>query len=218
MYVYQILNLINNKKYIGITKDIKDRWQYHKTRAFQINHKEYNKVLYQAIRKYGLENFQFSILEENLTPEEARVKEKYWIQKLNTMSHDHGYNVTPGGELDCARGEQVNTSKLTEQDIINIRTRRNSGERVSEVFKDYKNIISYNNFGKIWRDENWKHIQLPKPKNMLPSGASLDIKTILIIKDLFKEGFSPHEIAVELNLEYRKVWRICTGRTYANIN
>lgn len=218
MYVYQILNLINNKKYIGITKDIHERWQYHKTRAFQVNHKEYHKVLYQAIRKYGLENFQLSILEENLTPEEACIKEKYWIQKLNTMSHDYGYNVTPGGELDCARGEQVNTSKLTEQDIVNIRSRRNNGERVSEVFKDYQNIISYNNFGKIWRDENWKHIQLPKPKNMLPSGASLDIQTILTIKNLFKEGFNPHEIAGMLNLEYRKVWRICTGRTYANIN
>lgn len=53
---------------------------------------------------------------------------------------------------------------------------------------------------------------------MLPSGASLDVETILYIKNLYKEGFNSHQIAAILNLEYKKVWRICTGRTYKNIN
>lgn len=129
MYIYQILNLINNKKYIGLTKNPKERWQYHSTRAFQPNHKEYNKVLYQAIRKYGIDNFQFSILESGLTEEGAREREKYWIKKLNTNSHQSGYNITPGGEFDCAHGERVNTVILKEEDIINIRNRRDRGGR-----------------------------------------------------------------------------------------
>lgn len=205
MYIYQILNLINNKKYIGLTKDPKERWQYHSTRAFQQNHKEYNKVLYQAIRKYGTENFQFSILESDLTEEEAREREKYWIEKLNTNSHQNGYNVTPGGEFDCAHGEHVNTSILKEEDIINIRIRRDRGETVANVFKDYSKKITYNNFGKIWRNVYWKHIKMPKPKNMLPSGASLDVETILYIKNLYKEGLNSHQIAAMLNLDYKKV-------------
>ena len=217
MYIYQILNLINNKKYIGLTKNPKERWQYHSTRAFQPNHKEYNKVLYQAIRKYGIDNFQFSILESDLTEEEAREREKYWIKKLNTNSHQSGYNITPGGEFDCAHGERVNTAILKEEDIINIRIRRDKGETVAKVFKDYSDKITYGDFGKIWRNEYWKHIEMPKPKNMLPSGASLDVETILYIKNLYQEGFNSHQIAVMLNLEYKKVWRICTGRTYKNI-
>ena len=41
--------------------------------------------------------------------------------------------------------------------------------------------------------------------NMLPSGASLDVPTILLIKELYKDGWNAHQIATELNIEYRKV-------------
>ena len=80
MYVYKITNKINNKLYIGITKDFTERIKYHKQRAFQEKHKEYDKVLYRAFRKYGLENFEFEILEENLTEDEAKAAEKAYIK------------------------------------------------------------------------------------------------------------------------------------------
>lgn len=218
MYVYKITNLINNKIYIGITKNYKERIAYHKMRAFQPNHKEYNKVLYKAFRKYGLDNFSFEILEQNLTEDEARIAEQAYIKALKTNSHECGYNMTPDGELDCAHGENVNTAVMTDEEIIIIRQRRNQGERVADVYNDFKHKIGYSDFGRIWRNENWKHIDIPMTNNMLPSGASLDVPTILLIKELYKDGWNAHQIATELNIEYRKVWRICTGRTYKNIN
>jgi len=39
------------------------RWTVHKNRAFILN-KEYDKYLYRAFRKYGLDAFSFEILEE----------------------------------------------------------------------------------------------------------------------------------------------------------
>ncbi len=59
MYVYQITNLINNKKYIGITNNYIKRWSNHKSGNSK------NMVIGRAIEKYGIENFKFEILFDN---------------------------------------------------------------------------------------------------------------------------------------------------------
>ena len=62
--IYKITNTINHKVYIGLSNNIEKRWKTHKQRAFSENDKEYNKHLYRAFRKYGLENFTFEVIEE----------------------------------------------------------------------------------------------------------------------------------------------------------
>ena len=62
--IYKITNLINGNIYIGQSIDIENRFKTHKSRAFNENEREYEKPLYQAFRKYGLENFSFEIIEE----------------------------------------------------------------------------------------------------------------------------------------------------------
>ena len=52
-------------------------------------------IIYQAIRKHGLENFDFIILEECLT-EQLNEREVYWIAYFN--SYKNGYNATEGGD------------------------------------------------------------------------------------------------------------------------
>lgn len=69
--IYKITNTVNNKKYIGQSINIIDRWREHRQRAS--NGTEY---LYQAIRKYGIQNFVFEVLEECLI-EDLNLKEKY---------------------------------------------------------------------------------------------------------------------------------------------
>lgn len=89
-----IKNNINGKVYIGQSVDIKKRWREHRSAAYNLNSKDYNMVIYRAIRKYGLNNFSFSIL-ETCEIEELNEKEKYWIQ--NYDSKNKGYNVSLGG-------------------------------------------------------------------------------------------------------------------------
>lgn len=61
MVIYLITNLINNKKYIGKTNNFMRRYQEH----FSESHTgEEQKVLYLAMKKYGANNFQMSIIEE----------------------------------------------------------------------------------------------------------------------------------------------------------
>ena len=99
--IYKIENLINGKIYIGQSVDIHERWLEHK----RINNRENEKVaqsypLYQAFKKYGLENFSFEVIEE-CKREQLDEKEQYWINYYHSFIHDpqsHGYNLTLGGQ------------------------------------------------------------------------------------------------------------------------
>ena len=59
--IYKIINCINGKIYIGQSTDIKTRFSCHKHNALV---KKINRPLYTSIRKYGIENFEFIILEK----------------------------------------------------------------------------------------------------------------------------------------------------------
>lgn len=89
--IYKITNLINNKVYIGQSNDIKRRWNEHKARYHDINNNCYDKPLYQAFRKYGIENFQFEIIEE-CSLDIINKQEGYWIKYYNCIS-PNGYNL-----------------------------------------------------------------------------------------------------------------------------
>ena len=57
--IYKYTNKINNKSYIGLTNDINRRCKEHKYMAS----KKDTSHFHQAINKYGIENFDFEILE-----------------------------------------------------------------------------------------------------------------------------------------------------------
>ena len=52
---------------------------------------------YQAILKYGWNNFIGEILKDNLTAEQANYWETYYIQKYNSINDKYGYNISLGG-------------------------------------------------------------------------------------------------------------------------
>ena len=89
--IYKITNLINGKSYIGKSKNIETRFVYHKTPCRWS--KEENKPLYKAFKKYGLDNFNFDVIEE-CKEDELNIKEIYWIGYYDT--YKNGYNSTPG--------------------------------------------------------------------------------------------------------------------------
>lgn len=96
--VYEHLNKVNGKRYIGITsRSLEER--------SGLNGKNYTKehqeVFYNAIQKYGWNNFEHNIIKKNLSFEEATNLEKELIKKYHTYIYDdqkNGYNMTLGGE------------------------------------------------------------------------------------------------------------------------
>ena len=95
--IYKITNLINGKCYIGQSVNIKERFAHHKNSAFNANYKTYDYPLYRAFRKYGIENFEFSIL-EYLHKEDLNIREKFWISFYKSNDKNFGYNQTEGGQ------------------------------------------------------------------------------------------------------------------------
>lgn len=93
--IYKITNTLNNKCYIGQSVDIENRWKQHMLASRSLTEGGDNYSIHKAIRKYGIENFIFEIIE--LTSiEELNNKEKYWIDYYD--SYNNGYNETLGGE------------------------------------------------------------------------------------------------------------------------
>lgn len=95
-YIYCITNLINNKQYVGkTTKTLKERFQEH---CRDSRKERYNKrPLYDAMNKYGIENFKIDELEYVENDKELPKREIFWIKELNTYGHS-GYNASKGGD------------------------------------------------------------------------------------------------------------------------
>lgn len=153
--VYKIENKINHKVYIGCSKNIENRWYHHKFEAKKENNPQYNYSIHKAFRKYGINNFSFSILEEIEDEKYRFEREIFWINYYD--SYKKGYNETFGGDSGPPlKGENNPHSKLTENDVINIRKRVCLLEPAWNIFQDYKYRISYSAFKKIIQGHTWK--------------------------------------------------------------
>ena len=148
--IYKITNCINQKVYIGKSINIKDRWTYHKSPSHWKNSK---KSLYLAFQKYGLQNFTFEIIEEIRSDNKKLMNERecFWIKYYD--SYYNGYNQTKGGDGDISDNRFV-----TEQDVIDIRTRKIAYESPMEVYESYKNKITFPTFDKIWNGKYYLDI------------------------------------------------------------
>ena len=115
--IYKHTNKINGKCYIGQTRTtLKDRWKNGK------GYSKYQTLLINAINKYGWENFDHEILEQNiLSQEEADAREQYWISHYHSYINDpncNGYNMTPGGStcsihrIKICFGDDIFTNKI----------------------------------------------------------------------------------------------------------
>ena len=93
--VYKITNTVTCDFYIGSSKNIKSRWADHKKPSVW---KKYpNKQLYQDMQNYGIDKFEFQVIEE-VKPEYLKEVEQKFIETLNPA-----YNQMNAKGLDIER-------------------------------------------------------------------------------------------------------------------
>lgn len=138
IYIYMHKNIINNKVYIGQTNNLKNRWG-NNGRGYKPKN-EHSSRFWNAIVKYGWDNFEHIILEECENREIANEREKYYIQLYNSYDESCGYNLTTGG---------TDNYKIK-------RTLKEKGE-VSQIRKEAAK--------EVWNREGYKeyHHQIMKP-------------------------------------------------------
>lgn len=90
--IYIIRNKINNKVYIGKSKNIERRWKQYSYGYRNQNSNYLNQHLLNSMNEYGFDNFEFIIQEEcefNLLSE----RELFWMVHYNSFDMNHGYNL-----------------------------------------------------------------------------------------------------------------------------
>ena len=146
--IYKIENLISGKVYIGQSRNIEKRWIAHRTRPFNSNSNQYDSPLYRSIRKYGLENFSFVVLEETAI-EDLDDREKCWIEYYDSHNKEMGYNMTGGGD-------SATCTTLTREQVDEIKSLLETNMSQQDIADKYnvdQRSISYINTGETWIDQ-----------------------------------------------------------------
>lgn len=89
--VYKITNQKTKESYIGQSVDIKKRWCEHAKCGLGIDTPPQNK-LYEAIKKYGIQNFSWELLEK-CSKEELNEKERYYINLYDSVNYGYNSNI-----------------------------------------------------------------------------------------------------------------------------
>jgi group I intron endonuclease len=96
--IYSIKNKINGKIYVGQSWNIKKRWSAHKGNKDKIQFKREH--IYLAMNKYGIDNFEFSVLiemDENVTQADLDFQEGLFIDFYKSSNREFGYNKRDAG-------------------------------------------------------------------------------------------------------------------------
>lgn len=92
--IYCIENLVNNKKYIGQSTNIEERWYRHRLALNGGTH--YNQHLQGAWDIYGENSFNFYVLQE-CSVDQLDSLEVYYIDLFDSDNNENGYNLESGG-------------------------------------------------------------------------------------------------------------------------
>lgn len=133
-YIYLTNNCINNKKYIG-----KRKWN-DKENILKDKYLGSGKILTQALKKYGRENFSKEILCICDSSDELNDKEKYYIDLYNATSSRDFYNIAKGGNGGClieGYSEEKKREIIERTRLKNIgRISPNKGKKRSRLSKE----------------------------------------------------------------------------------
>lgn len=142
-YLYEIRNILNDKRYIGRTGNVNKRWYRHKNELRKGNH--HSLYLQRSWDKYGEDNFEFNILDTRETLNEIIELESSHIGTLNESLLNVSNNST-GGDL---------ISNHPERDKIVEKMTNSLNERYSNMSDEDK--LKRSNKLKGENNPNYKH-------------------------------------------------------------
>jgi group I intron endonuclease len=236
--IYKIINLVNNKIYIGKTGgDSNKRLKQHIYISKYPGSKKFS-AIHSAIAKYGESNFVIDVLNHVFDEREAYLLEQKYIETYESNIKEKGYNLTGGG---------IGAYKVN-SDVVLKRTKKYGNSRFGKKHtEETKKKISeslmgekhpffgvkgklHPSFGKKksleQRDKLRKlrlgkkmpeefKIKLAKRMKENPPRAKIKREEIPVIFDLFNiYYFSIREISDLFQVTYQCIYSILKGKTW----
>jgi hypothetical protein len=197
--IYKIVNSIDNKIYIGSAKCIHNRFTTHKNLLKRGKH--FNTHLQSAVNKYGLDNFNFEIVEiikidKNIIDYKKVIQEReeYYILAYNSNNNNFGYNRRTKCETNLGiKFSEETKQKLSESHMGHKRSKE-ANEKI--IASQYKEVYKIDEFGRIV--EKYQSLKDAAEKNNLHrSSISACCRNVLnstggfywCFVELYKENF-----------------------------
>lgn len=151
--------------------------------------------MHRAIRKYGLENFSFEVIEEIADGESQEFiddRESYFIDYYQSLKSQNGYNINPGGQGSpkpkLSYEEKLSKSKLfSGEEIQDIQKRLINDEEYDDIEKIYAPKLKRTFLVNINTGTNFYNPDFDYPLKK-HAKSKFSQKEIRAIKDLIKSG------------------------------
>ena len=190
--IYMILNLVNNKCYVGSSKNIKSRkYQHTKELRDGVHH---NSHLQASWNRYGEDKFLFTVLEKVIDKADLHDRELHWMQVKQSLDREFGYNL---GMPKLADGMDIRPeTKLKLQEAS---YRQHYGKN---------NLISFEDFMDGKRAKDLKELKgndhLKKRIFVFDNKTGERVKEYSSITALIEEmGRGPERVLSKLNLSHK---------------
>ena len=219
--IYFIKSSINGKIYIGETNNLNRRKIRHFTDLNSGNHT--NKYLQRHVGKYGIEDLEFSIIEELVFDKKIlNEREKHWIKFYKSNNREFGFNLNEGGT-----GGYAHTMVYKDFHLVNIKTEKiekyetiSDFEEKNNLYKRHKirdvlsgkrkvslDFTTIENFNKI-KAKSKKELKGRKPPPI--RSRSFEILNLITNEVVFSENVS--NFCRENNLNYICLLRVINGK------
>jgi|13_taG_2_1085334.scaffolds.fasta_scaffold00541_3 group I intron endonuclease len=202
-YIYKTTNNVNGKMYIGMRKFYKIEDRYFGS----------GKLIKEAIKKYGIENFKKEIIEECETFEQMCKSEVKWIKYFDAVNNPLYYNIAYGGFGGCSKSTKEYWKQFSKEERIVMR----KWGRVSSVSgennpmygrkhsEETKKRIGFKSVNRNWRKPNHYGANNPKAKKaiIIKNGVETEYQCL---KDFWEEN---------KNIPYATLKSLAQGNRYS---
>lgn len=195
-YIIYLYKSPSGKCYVGKTYNERMRKYYH---AYEVR-KGSMYPFHCALRKYGIENFEYKVIVEGVPHYMVNAFEKYWIRYYNAV--ENGYNCTIGGD-GLQSPSQATRDKIGAASI---------GRKHTQESKD---AISKSSKGKKLSAEHIEKLKKPKTEAHRIKAALAKCKHVLCIETgIVYASLMLANVAVGLSSRSANITSVCKGRRH----